>query len=1854
MRSVKLALCFVLALSFLTIYPEPKTSNAIVGWVGAAGSPYVGSATTQPMDINISRNSGKSWYCLNFVLDVNNYPHVVWMDNTINASAHDVYYVHWNGSNWVGANGSFYDPTSSSQPFDINVSRTAGDSWAPCIQLDKNGNPHISWGENSVYDLYYVKWNGSNWVGADGFAYDPLKPIQTKEINVTRTQGLEDGYNGFVLDGNNNPHFVWSYNGYYGIYYARWNGTDWVGADGSLYIPSGPNNLDVSVSRHGTWNAACKVILDKNDIPHIVYHDNAYNWFDVIYLKWSKKDKNWVGAAGSIYDPAISPPPDINVSRSPRADLGPSIQIDSKGNPNITWTYSTHGSGDDQVFFVKWNGADWVGVDGSIYNPVTAYGNKGINIRRYNSSNGAGGPGFVLDSNDNPYVCWHDNRNGQVDLYITKWNGSDWVGIADSPYVPAQTAQPSDINVSSSVGASGGLISLDSQGLPNLILQDDSFGGQTEMLFVKWSSNFDGTFNITKSVDTNSDGDYSDSGKNVSAGDTLRYKINWKFNQGQDALENPYLYDTVPDGTTYVSGSASPTANISYSLDGGATWIAGEPPNGSPAGTQLRWSIAANSWVGAAGSPYVGSAIPQPYDINLSNNASASTRSSLTIDSLGNPCIAWVDTASGNGEIMFAKWNGTAWTNAAGLAFTIANGNISNNGGGSSSPSLALDSSNRPCVVWADNTPGNMEIYFARWNGTSWVNANGSALTSTNGNVSNDSDTSQSPSVAIDSQGNPHIAWCNWMTTDYEILYTKWNGTGWVNASGTTMSTANANFTNDTENNYLPCLKLDSTDNPWIAWYITPVTNYEIMLGHWDGTSWVNVSGLALTVASANVSNNSGISFEPSLVLDHSGRPCIAWYDNVAGNFDIYFTRWNGTNWVTANGSVLTATNGNCSNNSGMSNLPRLAIDSNNNPHIVWYDDVLNPGTNSIFYIKWNGSAWVNVFGTAATPANSNVSNTTYRTYFADLKLNSNDMPYITWDQYAPAATDIYFVRFGIDSSQFMFSVKIDNPATSYGICNHATFRHKWDNGVATESNEVCNTIKYNFTGTFTLGKGVDANGDGKYTDNGATVLPGTTLSYKLDWTFDNPNNDPLNGAYIYDTVPPGTKYVAGSSPTYNLSYSVDNGFTWHPGEPPDGSVAGTKLRWKIRQPGWTNAQGQLINATNPNVSRNAGISDFPSCAVYKDGNPSIAWSDDVLGTTMVFYAKWNGTQWVNAAGLPFTAANGNVASLSGGDPSLALDPATGNPWIGFQSNGILFSNLEIHVVKWNGSQWTNASGTPATLINTDVSNNAGLSWFPSQLVLDSKGYPCMVWKDNTTGSFQNYFARWNGTNWVNASGTILNTTNGSMNNNVVNSFWPTISLDPNDRPYVAWDNNLGTNFEVYFAKWDGTQWVTASGTPLTPTNGNISNNSGSSQIPFLFTDRLTGNPCIAWSDDTPGNYEIYYAKWNGSGWVNASGTAIDTANPNMSHTTGGSYLLSLALDFNNLPAISWEDDTPGNSDIYYSIWNGSGWVNAKGDALTQTNGIVNLSPARSWFPSLAFDPVTNNPNIAWLDKTPGNNEVYFARWTDFSQTFTFAVKVDKPFSIPALSPICNSASFEHAFDGGNPLISNSVCVKVKGSSEVKGANLVVRKTAKSIQYNPDDTFEFQITVANNGSTAAENVVLMDNFPHELAFASSLPSGQAGYSSVKFAVGTLAPNASAIFSLKFRLSPKTTIDDCITVINEAIATSGTLIAKDSAAINICTPKAPCELYMDTKWTNVVKGVRSKGEPVKLEVIPMCGSSPYSVKVEWGDGSTVTGTVEGEGESFITEHSFAESSEFTVKITCVDAYGSTRILTKNLK
>ncbi|MCK5744074.1 MAG: PKD domain-containing protein, partial [Caldisericia bacterium] len=119
--------------------------------------------------------------------------------------------------------------------------------------------------------------------------------------------------------------------------------------------------------------------------------------------------------------------------------------------------------------------------------------------------------------------------------------------------------------------------------------------GNYEILYVYWLLDFDGTFTLSKAVDTNGDGVFGDGNTIVNVGDTLTYQLNWEYLTGVCQIHDGYIYDSIPLGTTYITGSAIPTVSLEYSTNCGSHWITGEPPTNVPGGTMLRWVVPTGS-----------------------------------------------------------------------------------------------------------------------------------------------------------------------------------------------------------------------------------------------------------------------------------------------------------------------------------------------------------------------------------------------------------------------------------------------------------------------------------------------------------------------------------------------------------------------------------------------------------------------------------------------------------------------------------------------------------------------------------------------------------------------------------------------------------------------------------------------------------------------------------------------------------------------------------------------------------------------------------------------------------------------------------------------------------------------------------------------------------------------------------------------------------------------------------------------------------------------------------------------------------------------------------------------------------
>lgn len=285
-------------------------------------------------------------------------------------------------------------------------------------------------------------------------------------------------------------------------------------------------------------------------------------------------------------------------------------------------------------------------------------------------------------------------------------------------------------------------------------------------------------------------------------------------------------------------------------------------------------------------------------------------------------------------------------------------GGISNSTGNSTTPALAVSATGALFAAWRDTGIGNGEIYLRRWNGTSWVElGTGSA---SGGGVSNTTGVSENPALAIPDNGWPIVAWKDDTSGSDEIYVKRWNGSAWVELGND--SATGGGISNSTGNTFRPALIIPPDGFPIVAWSDTSNGNAEIYVRRYNGLDWEEMS--SGSASGEGISNNSGGSFRPSMAVGPDGNPIIAWEDSSGGSdFEIYVRRWNGTDWVTM--SSGSASGGGISNNGGDSKWPSVAIRSDGSPLIAWEDS--SQDDEEIYLRRWNGTAWVEMEANSAT-----------------------------------------------------------------------------------------------------------------------------------------------------------------------------------------------------------------------------------------------------------------------------------------------------------------------------------------------------------------------------------------------------------------------------------------------------------------------------------------------------------------------------------------------------------------------------------------------------------------------------------------------------------------------------------------------------------------------------------------------------------------------------------------------------------------------------------------------------------------------------------------------------------------------
>lgn len=247
--------------------------------------------------------------------------------------------------------------------------------------------------------------------------------------------------------------------------------------------------------------------------------------------------------------------------------------------------------------------------------------------------------------------------------------------------------------------------------------------------------------------------------------------------------------------------------------------------------------------------------------------------------------------------------------------------NISNTNELSTYPAMCQDKRGWLHVVWEDRTHGNYDIYYTFYNGTSWADTL---------NVSHGL-TCWRPDVAVDTLNNVHVVW-----GDYDIgkiMWTMFDGSSW---------TTPVSISDDVPY-FCVAPELD----------VSTVTNYVHCVWHNLGAAdiWHSYYNGSVWSVPENITNDANDDAWADVAVDLLGRIHLVWMDYGNGSMDsieIFYSRFDSISWTPPVNASRTV---------GGSVNPRIAIDNNNNPRVVWEE---RENGYSVYYTYFDGIEWVN------------------------------------------------------------------------------------------------------------------------------------------------------------------------------------------------------------------------------------------------------------------------------------------------------------------------------------------------------------------------------------------------------------------------------------------------------------------------------------------------------------------------------------------------------------------------------------------------------------------------------------------------------------------------------------------------------------------------------------------------------------------------------------------------------------------------------------------------------------------------------------------------------------------------------
>jgi predicted lipoprotein with Yx(FWY)xxD motif len=304
-------------------------------------------------------------------------------------------------------------------------------------------------------------------------------------------------------------------------------------------------------------------------------------------------------------------------------------------------------------------------------------------------------------------------------------------------------------------------------------------------------------------------------------------------------------------------------------------------------------------------------------------------------------------------------------------------------------PVMTTDGSGGTIISWQDKRNGKYEIFAQRMNG------DGNAMWTTDGIAICTQDSNSVPVIVSDGSGGAIIAWQSYRGSATADIYAQR-----VNSSGAVQWTTNGQpvcvvvFEQDTI-----AMVSDGLGGVILTWQ-----DYRSNNGFADiYAQRIDPAGTMIWTANGvNICNQAAAQRGPKIVSDGSGGAFITWYDNRAGNYDIYTQR------IGSAGAVQWTTNGVATCTAAADQMkPDICSDGAAGVIVTWYD--YRSTTDFNIYAQRVGPGGAIVWVVDGVVMNNNVAYDQI-----DPKIVSDGMggAIISWTDYRTGTTaDIYAQR---------------------------------------------------------------------------------------------------------------------------------------------------------------------------------------------------------------------------------------------------------------------------------------------------------------------------------------------------------------------------------------------------------------------------------------------------------------------------------------------------------------------------------------------------------------------------------------------------------------------------------------------------------------------------------------------------------------------------------------------------------------------------------------------------------------------------------------------------------------------------